>query len=91
MKTKTTPFRASRHLHQRASQRGRRWDDLDLALTHGRIEGDKYVLGVRDLRAMLGELDKQRQSVLRLIDKGGIVVVEADGVVITTYRPDSIH
>jgi hypothetical protein len=91
MKKNDTPFRATRHLHQRTSQRGLRWEDLEFALAHGRIEGDKYVLGVRDLKAMLEQLDRQRRTIVRMIDKGGIVAVEADGATITAYRPNSVH
>lgn len=79
----------TRHLHHRCNSRGIPFNIVALALEFGRIEGDKYVLGQKDLRSLIRDIDSLRSLALKALDKGGIVAVEADGRTITTYRPNS--
>ena len=42
-------MQSTRHIKQRMSQRGISQDMVNLVLTHGVIDGDKYVVGAKRL------------------------------------------
>lgn len=73
------------HLDQRMNQRGITRDLLDFALAHGTWEGDRCILDKKLLRELLNKCDEMRRLAVRVIDKGGMVVVEAGGHEITAY------
>jgi len=79
----------TRHFRARMSQRGIRQDLVDLTLRFGEDDQDRRVLGEKALQQMLDELRSLERQVLKALDKGGIIVVEADGALITTYRAES--
>ena len=79
----------TRHISKRMSQRGIRQVLIDLTLQFGEGNDDRCVLGRQALNALLGELRELQRTTMRAIDKGGIVVVQADGALITTYDVDS--
>lgn len=79
----------TRHFKARASQRGIRQDLVDLTLRFGEDDQDRRVLGEKALQRMLDELRVLERQVIKALDKGGIVVVEADGALITTYRAEA--
>jgi hypothetical protein len=54
---------------------------MDLVLMYGRCELDKYVFDRR-----LEELDRERGLLLKVPDKGGVVVVANDNILITAYN-----
>ena len=43
----------------------------------------------KGLRGLLDELRELERTVIKALDKGGIVVVEAGGALLTVYRADS--
>jgi hypothetical protein len=59
---------------------------IELARKHGRIEGDQWVLDIREAKAALDQVMAERAALLKVIDKGGVVVVEADDTVVTAYN-----
>jgi hypothetical protein len=67
-------------------QRGIPGRMIELARKHGRIEGDQWVLDRREARAALDQVMAERAALIKVIDKGGVVVVEEDNVVVTTYN-----
>lgn len=73
------------HMDVRMNQRGITADLVDLALEYGEWEGDRCRLGSRTLKQIIEEMDRKRAMMLKALDKGGIVVVEAAGSEITTY------
>ncbi|NHN93845.1 hypothetical protein [Acetobacter sicerae] len=75
----------TRHLDQRMNQRGITRDLIDLTLSHGTWEGDRCILKKKDIQAFLNEMDQFRSRMVRMMDKGGLVVVEAENRQITTY------
>ncbi len=79
----------TRHIKQRMSQRGISQDMVNLVLTHGVIEGDKYVVGRKEALARLRELDNERRLVIKILDKGGVEVVTENNQLITTYNRNS--
>ena len=76
----------TRHFKARLSQRGIRQDLVDLTLRFGEDDHDRRVLGERSLQLLLGELRSLERQVLKALDKGGLVVVEADGALFTAYN-----
>jgi hypothetical protein len=52
-------------------------------------DGDRLVLGRKQIRIRLNELDQERKELIRAMDKGGVIVVECGGALITAYDFDS--
>lgn len=76
----------STHAEQRMSQRGIHSTMIDLALDHGVIDGDKYILNKKSACAYLEKLKREMRVLMRVIDKGGVVVVADGDTLITTYN-----
>jgi hypothetical protein len=64
---------------------------IELVQQHGRDEQGKLVLNRRDLRSLLRAVRDLQRVVIKALDKGGLVVVEAEGNLITTYNFDSFN
>jgi hypothetical protein len=79
----------SRHADQRMSQRGIPRRLVDFTLRHGRIEGDKHILDRNESRRLIEELTEQLRLAKRILDKGGVTVVEDDNTLITAYNVDT--
>jgi hypothetical protein len=79
----------TRHMTTRMNQRGITQDLVDLALKYGECQHDKYVLTRRRLEQILAALRQTERTVIRALDKGGVVVVEDGGQLITTYTTKS--
>ncbi len=81
----------TRHFQSRMSQRGINQGIIDLTIQFGVIEDDKIVVSEKQLKALITSLDQVRNTALKAIDKGGMVVVSSsqDGALITAYRLDS--
>jgi len=62
---------------------------IDLVFSCGRDERDRVILDRRGLNRLIGEVDDLRRLLLRTLDKGGIVVVERDGRLITAFTKNS--
>ena len=76
----------STHARIRMGQRGIPDRMIDLARKHGRIVGDQWVLDIREAKSVLDALDAERSALMKVIDKGGVVVVEEDDTVVTAYN-----
>lgn len=79
----------TKHFHKRMGQRGITQVLVDLVRDYGIERGDKATLDRRNIDELLKGVDKFRKKLISLRDKGGIVVVEVGGELITTYRVDS--
>lgn len=79
---------ATRHIQQRMSQRGVSQDMVELVLTHGTPEQDKYVMGRKEALGRLETLRREERLLKKVLDKGGVVVVAEGGSLITTYNCD---
>jgi hypothetical protein len=77
----------TRHFKARTSQRGIRQGLVDLTLRcFGEDNHDKRGLGEKALQRLLDELRELERKVIRAMDKGGLVVVEVNGALVTAYR-----
>jgi hypothetical protein len=79
----------TKHMQARMSQRGIPGELVDLARQFGRDDNDKLILDRKGLSGLLGELRALERKVIKALDKGGLVVVEANGALITAYNVDS--
>lgn len=82
-------MQSTRHIEQRMSQRGISKAMVNLVLTHGVIDGDKYIVGKKEAQQRLCEIESERRVWTKIIDKGGVEVVAAGGALITTYNRNS--
>lgn len=74
------------HAGQRMTQRGITGVMVDLALEWGELQGDKCVLDKSVALERLERLKQEQRALLRVIDKGGLVVVTEGESIITTYN-----
>jgi hypothetical protein len=81
----------TKHYGARISQRGIRERTVELAQQHGIPHGDKLVLGRKQIRFVLEAIDRERKELIRAMDKGGVIVVESCGALITAYHFDSFN
>ena len=76
----------SHHAAQRMRQRGIPQRLVDFALRHGRIEGNKRVLDRNESRRLIDDLEEELRLAKRVMDKGGITVVDGGDTLITAYN-----
>ena len=79
------------HFMTRIQQRGIQLSSIKLAMRYGLPKGDKLVLGKKQIDKAIKRIDKERKDLLRARDQGGLVAVEAEGVLITAYRLQSFN
>ena len=79
----------TRHIQQRMSQRGISSEVLGVVKQFGSWKGDKCIFNRKACNDVLSELDRIRSTVIKAQNKGGMVLVEANGAQITTYSLDS--
>ena len=79
----------TRHISKRMSQRGIRQVLVDLTLQFGEDVQDRCVLGRQGLKSLLEAVRELERTALHALDKGGVIVVQADGALVTTYDVDS--
>ncbi|PLU02521.1 DUF4258 domain-containing protein [Sinorhizobium medicae] len=79
-------MKQSRHIGERMNQRGIAQAMVELVLTHGRCEQDKFVLDRREVDRRLDELNRERGLLLKVRDKGGVIVVADGETLITAYN-----
>ena len=79
------------HFISRIQQRGILQSTIEMAQRHGMPKGDKFILGKKQIDSAIKKLDEERKNLLKARDQGGVVAVEANGILITAYRLDSFR
>jgi hypothetical protein len=79
----------TRHIQQRMSQRGIKSAMIDTVLNFGKTQGDKVILNRNGMDLILIELEKLKKNVLKMRERGGLVVVKVNGYLLTTYSVNS--
>jgi hypothetical protein len=74
------------HAAQRMRQRGIPQRLIDFALRHGRVEGNKRVLDRNESRRLIDDLKEELRLAMRVMDKGGITVIDGGDRLITAYN-----
>lgn len=72
----------TKHFRQRMGQRGISQAMIDLVLGYGDNEGSKVVLS----RKKSEQLREALRTLMKIVDKGGLVVVAEGDAQITTYN-----
>ena len=79
------------HFLSRIQQRGILQSTIEVAQKYGLPKGDKLILGKKEIDIAIKSLDLERKNLIKARDQGGVVAVEADGVLITAYRFESFN
>ena len=80
------------HCKARQSQRGITPRMIDYVLSHGTsCAADRIVLGKKDAQKRLAELEAEKRLLMKIADKGGVVVVQAGDALVTTYNCSGCH
>lgn len=79
----------TRHINRRMSQRGILSEVVDLVSRFGVRKGDQLILNRKGCLEVRSTLERLKKAVAEIEEKGGYVLVDCDGVQITTYRLDS--
>jgi hypothetical protein len=78
-------------MQQRMGQRGVTSRLVDLTSQYGTDQGDRIVLSRKNAEELLVGLDALRKDLLKIHEKGGLVVIESGETQITVYRYDSYN
>ena len=73
------------------NQRGITQRMVDIVSDYGISVNDKLILDQKNIDELLGGMDSLRKDLLKMKEKGGLVVVENNDMLITTYRVDSYN
>ena len=78
----------TKHALQRMNQRGVTKEMIELTIEYGQYQKDKIILKSRDIKKLISKVSKDiRSKLMKLLDKGGLVVVLSDDcTVITVYN-----
>lgn len=82
-------FKTTKHAGIRKSQRGISSTMVDYVLTNGVEDKDKVVLGRKEILDILQKIEDEKRLLMKMLDKGGVVVVADGETVITTYNRTS--
>lgn len=76
----------TRHLDKRMNQRGITSAMVDLTVEYGSLKQDKYVLSRSEALELRSQKESELRTLMKVIDKGGLVVVEVDNAQLTAYN-----
>ena len=74
------------HINQRARQRGITNRMIELTLEHGVAQSDKIKLGTKRIKKLLRTHKHLKTDLLKIMDKGGLVVIVSGAAMITAYN-----
>jgi len=77
------------HINQRVRQRGITKRMIELTLEFGEVQADKIRLGSRRIKKLLKQhkvSQELKRDLLKILDKGGLVVVASGSALITAYN-----
>ena len=77
------------HINQRVRQRGITKRMIELTLEFGEVQADKIRLGSRRIKKLLKQhkiSQDIKRDLLKILDKGGLVVVASGSALITAYN-----
>ena len=74
------------HINQRTRQRGITDQMIELTLEFGEVQADKIRLGTRRIKKLLKTHKSLKKDLLKILDKGGHIVVASGTSLITAYN-----
>ena len=78
----------TRHIQKRMAKRSIRETMLKMVENFGVPDGDKRVLNRKGCDAVLAELEGMKKDLVKVRERGGLVLVENGDTQITTYALD---
>lgn len=82
-------FKTTKHAGARKSQRGISTSMIEYVITNGVDDKDKFVLGKKEILVRLTSIEDEKRLLMKMLDKGGVVVVANGEDIITTYNRTS--
>lgn len=79
-------MRHTNHIRQRMSQRGISQRMVELVMTYGTLEQDKFVLKHREAQRLVADFQDALRDLKKILDKGGVTVVAEGDALITAYN-----
>lgn len=79
----------TKHMQQRMNQRAINQTMLEMTRMFGVDYGDKIVLNRKGIDAVLKEFKRYQSSIIKMRERGGVVLVESEGNEITAYGLES--
>jgi hypothetical protein len=79
-------MKKTKHIQARMNQRGISNRELDLVREYGSWSGDKCILNRKASFELLRKFDDVRKILIKIAEKGGLVLVEEGESEITCYR-----
>ena len=73
------------HMDARMNQRGIKKEMVDLALSLGDVDGDRFTLTAKACISRIEELKREMKVLEQAKRKGGVTVIACDDAQITTY------
>lgn len=77
---------STHHSQVRMAQRGINRDVVEYVLTYGTPEKDKIIMGRKEALRKLEDLQEEQRLLMKILYKGGVVVVADGNTIITTYN-----
>jgi len=74
------------HINQRTRQRGITNRMIELTLEFGEVQADKIRLGTRRIKKLIRTHKELKGDLLKILDKGGLIVVASGSTLITAYN-----
>ena len=74
------------HINQRVRQRGITNRMIELTLEYGIVQADKIKLGTKRIKKLLRTHKHLKTDLLKIMDKGGLIVVVSGAAMITAYN-----
>ena len=74
------------HINQRVRQRGITNRMIELTLEYGTVQSDKIKLGTKRIKKLLRTHKHIKADLLKIMDKGGLIVVVSGAAMITAYN-----
>ena len=74
------------HINQRVRQRGITNRMIELTLEYGIVQADKIKLGTRRIKKLLETHHELKSDLLKILDKGDLIVVISGAAMITAYN-----
>ena len=74
------------HINKRLRQRGITNRMIELTLEFGEVQAYKICLGTRRIKKLLRTHRDLKKDLLKILDKGGLVVVASGASLITAYN-----
>jgi hypothetical protein len=79
-------YKISKHASARQTQRGITSAMVDYVFMNGKDDSDKLVLDRKGALQRLEVIAEEKRILMKILDKGGVVVVAQGQTVITTYN-----